>query len=175
MASDFRQSVAFYDGWILEAGELASTGGAMDSTATTFILGDDAANRQYRSILSFSTKLPTGAVVTKVTLRIKQSGAAVGTNPFSVLGNVAVDIKKGAFGMATLQLTDFNASPTKSGAMTILKNPVSGWYSTTLTTGVNTLINKGGKTQFRLRFKLDDNNNFASRIVAMSFCEPRSW
>ena len=160
-----RQSVAFYDGWILEAGELASTGGAMDSTATTFILGDDAANRQYRSILSFSTKLPTGAVVTKVTLRIKQSGAAVGTNPFSVLGNVAVDIKKGAFGMATLQLTDFNASPTKSGAMTILKNPVSGWYSTTLTTGVNTLINKGGKTQFRLRFKLDDNNNFAANYL----------
>ncbi|MCQ3939392.1 MAG: hypothetical protein DPW18_20465, partial [Chloroflexi bacterium] len=43
------------DGWILESSEASGTGGTMNSSAATFNLGDDAANRQYRTILHFDT------------------------------------------------------------------------------------------------------------------------
>ncbi len=43
----------------------------------------------------------------------------------------------------------------------VIKRPaVSGWYSSTFTGPLaNTLINRAGITQFRLRFATDDNNN----------------
>jgi hypothetical protein len=104
-----RKSVGVYDGWVLEKGEFANVGLSMNSTNSTFILGDDGANRQFRSILSFNTMLPSGAIVTKITLKIKQSGAPVGTNPFSALGNIAVDLKKGDFGWLGLEARDFSA------------------------------------------------------------------
>ncbi|MCQ3939414.1 MAG: hypothetical protein DPW18_20575, partial [Chloroflexi bacterium] len=44
-----------HDGWILESSETSGAGGTMNSSAATFNLGDDAANRQYRTILHFDT------------------------------------------------------------------------------------------------------------------------
>ncbi|MBZ5586629.1 MAG: cadherin-like domain-containing protein, partial [Acidobacteriia bacterium] len=91
-------SLAVSDGQILESAENSNIGGTLNTTATTFNLGDDAANRQYRAILSFNTgPLPDNAVITAVTLKIKQQGH-LGANPFLTLGGIAVDIKKGNFG-----------------------------------------------------------------------------
>ena len=160
-----RKSVGVYDGWVLEKGEFANVGLSMNSTNSTFILGDDGANRQFRSILSFNTMLPSGAIVTKITLKIKQSGAPVGTNPFSALGNIAVDLKKGDFGWLGLEARDFSALATKTAAMTIRNAPVNGWYSATLGPTANVLLNKAGRTQLRLRFALDDNNNKAPNYL----------
>jgi len=39
------------DGWVLESAENSNAGGTLNSTATTFNLGDNAANKQYRAIL----------------------------------------------------------------------------------------------------------------------------
>ena len=154
------------DGWVRESGEFTNVGGSKNDTSTTFVLGDSALNQQYRSILSFPTTLPSGAVVTKITLRIKQSGLPKGANPFTKLGNIAVDVKKGQFGLVWLQLTDFQARATLRQAMTILNAPdINLWYSTSLTTGADGLVNKAGNTQFRLRFTKDDNNNFAANYL----------
>ncbi len=61
------------DGWVLESSELSSRGGTMNAGATTFILGDNAADKQYRSILSFNTAgLPDNAVITRVRFRVKR-------------------------------------------------------------------------------------------------------
>ena len=68
------------DGWILESTETSNMGGTMNVTATTFRLGDDAAKKQYRGILSFGTGagLPDTAVITKVTLKVRKSGVTGG-------------------------------------------------------------------------------------------------
>ena len=46
------QSVGAQDGWILESRETSGLGGSLNSVATIFNLGDDAAKRQYRAVLS---------------------------------------------------------------------------------------------------------------------------
>jgi predicted outer membrane repeat protein len=159
------QSVANQDGWILESGENSNQGGSLNNSATTFQLGDDASNRQYRVILSFNTaSLPDNAVIQSVTIKIKHKDAVIGSNPFNVLGSLWIDIRKGPFGTGALQLTDFNAaaSAVKVGAF---GTPVSSWYSAVLNTTGKNNINKVGHTQFRLYFNLDDNNNQVANLI----------
>ena len=155
------------DGWVLESGENSNIGGSLNGTATTFNLGDDASNRQFRTILSFDTSgLPDTAVIQSAVIRIRQSGAPTGTNPFSVLGSLLVDLRKPFFGTTSLlQLGDFRFAPTVAKVGTFNKIPASGWYSVTLTVTGRNAINKLGLTQFRLYFSLDDNNNHLANFM----------
>jgi subtilisin-like proprotein convertase family protein len=154
-------SVAAQDGWILESSENGNTGGTLNATATTIQLGDDAANRQYRAILSFdTTSLPDGALIKSALLKIMQNGAPVGSNPFNALGSLWADIRQGPFsGNSALTLTDFNAAATTLKVGAFNKTPVGGWYTDTLNAAGLTKINKLGLTQLRLYFATDDNNN----------------
>ena len=154
------RSTGAEDGWVLESGEATNTGGSLNATATTFRLGDDANNRQFRAILSFDTSgLPDNAVISSVVLKIKKQGLA-GSNPFSSLGNISVDLRNGAFNNnPALETADFQAPADQSAAMTITNNPSSGWYSRSLSASYFNLISLTGTTQFRLRFATDDNNN----------------
>jgi predicted DNA-binding ribbon-helix-helix protein len=162
------QSNAAQDGWILESGENSSIGGAMNSSATTFRLGDDAARKQYRSILSFSTgNIPDTAIITKMTLKVRSQGIVGGGNPVTMFQGFMLDIRKGTFGTAPLQATDWQATAQKTiGPLTIA--PVSGWYTFNLTSirgYINKLSTAGGLTQIRLRFKLDSNNNTVANYL----------
>jgi predicted outer membrane repeat protein len=147
------------DGWVLESTETSNTGGSMDSTATTFILGDNAADRQYRTILHFDTSsLPDNAVVTSLTLKIKQQGAVTGVSPFN-FGSLYVDMRNPAFGNSILELADFNFAAKKIKSAVFNPNPVSGWFSARFNTGGRLYVNRTGVTQLRLYFSVDDNNN----------------
>jgi hypothetical protein len=155
-------SISNQDGWILESGETSNKGGTLNRTATTLRLGDDAARKQYRVILSFNTSsLPDNAVITKVILKVKKQGITGGGNPVSIFNGFMSDIKKGTFGTSALQVGDWQAAAQKSiGPL----SPVltSGWYSLNLTNAkayINKLATGSGLTQIRLRFKLDDNGN----------------
>lgn len=160
-------SAATHDGWVLESAEASGVGGTMNNTANVFQLGDDAANRQYRSILSFNTgSLPNTAVIQSVVLKIKQNGTPVGTNPFTALGSLRVDIRQGAFGTGNaLELADFNAAASALAVGTFNETPVGGWYSATLNATGRSYINDAGYTQLRLRFSTDDNNNLAADFM----------
>jgi hypothetical protein len=155
------KSTGSQDGWVLESSETSGKGGTLDSTANIFILGDDAADRQYRAIVSFDTSaLPNNAVVSAAVLKIKQNGKPTGTNPFSVLGGLLVDIRKPYFGTTGgLQLGDFGAVASAWKVETFGAAPAAGWYSVTLNAAGRSNINKYGITQFRLRFARDDNDN----------------
>jgi hypothetical protein len=157
------RSQAAYDGWVLESSGTSSKGGTMNAAATTIYLGDDAQDRQYRSILSFDTSsLPDNATITSIVLKIKKQGL-VGADPFTTHQYILVDIRKGAFSVNNaLQLTDFQAAASKSNAGTIQNTPVSGWYSSNLGSSAFTYINLTGITQFRLRFKIDDNDDLGA-------------
>lgn len=156
-------SVGAEDGFIIESNENSNTGGSMYSAANTFRLGDDAANRQYRAILSFATSsLPDNAIIQSAVLKIKQTGIPTGTNPFSVLGSLQADIRQGSFGSSALQLTDFNSPASASAIGVFNSTPVNTYYTLTLNATGRSFINRAGRTQFRLRFNKDDNNNHSA-------------
>jgi CSLREA domain-containing protein len=159
-------SVAAQDGWILESSETSNTGGKKNNAASTFKLGDDAANRQYRAILSFDTSvLPDDATIVKVTLVVKKAGIAGGGNPINIFKGFMVDIKQGNFGTVTLALGDFKAKAGKT--LGPFKPALSDdWYLINMTNGKGH-INLAGNTQIRLRFKLDDNNNSVANILKL--------
>jgi hypothetical protein len=164
-------SAGTYDGWILESTETGNIGGTLDSTATTIRLGDDKLKKQYRGILSFSTgaNLPDDAVITKVTLRVKKQGITGGGNPVTMFQGFMVDIKKGFFGTAALQASDFQTAASKSYGPFITALG-GGWYSIDLTSGkgyINKLSTLSGLTQIRLRFNLDDDNNAVANVLSL--------
>lgn len=154
------KSIAGHDGWVLEASETSNTGGSLDYNSNTFVVGDDASNRQYRSILSFNTaSLPNNAIIQSAVLKIRYTSAN-GISPFVVLGDLWTQIKQVAFNNSTsLELADFNAAPSSIVNAGTFSGPVSSWYSATLTSTGRTNLNRTGLTQFRLRFATDDNNN----------------
>jgi hypothetical protein len=154
------------DGWILESSETSGKGGKLNKGATTLRLGDDAANRQYRAILSFDTSsLPEGADITSVTLTFKYAGKS-GTLPFNTHGKLLADISMGGFkNNPALQLGDFKAGASRKNVLAFTKNKVNNWYSQSLDPLDFQFINTAGVTQFRLRFKKDDNNDFGADFL----------
>jgi len=159
-------STAAYDGWLLESARTSNKGGSKNNAAATLSVGDDAKNRQYRSILHFNTAtLPDNAVITSVKLQVRRAGIK-GTNPFNTHGALYVDLRKGAFsGSNALQLADWQAAASKSAAGKIPNTPVSNWYSMTLAKANFGYINKKGVTQLRLRFNKDDNDDRAKDTI----------
>jgi hypothetical protein len=160
------ESISSQDGWILESTETSGVGGSVNAGAAFLRLGDNVANQQFRAILSFDTPtLPDGAVITRVTLRFKYLGVT-GVNPFTTHGNLFVDICKGAFqGNPDLESSDFTTFCSKNKALIFTNKMVNKWYSQSLSSLDYPFLNFGGLTQFRLRFKLDDNNDGTANIL----------
>jgi hypothetical protein len=151
------------DGWVLESGEDTNLGGSLNATATTFYLGDNAQDRQFRAFLHFPTStLPDNAVIVQATLKIRKL-SVTGTDPFTTHQSVLVDIRSGAFsGSNALQIGDFQAAASRNAVGTISSPPSGVWYSTLLDTIAFPSINRVGITQFRLAFQLDDNDDLGA-------------
>jgi uncharacterized delta-60 repeat protein len=156
---------ALYDGWILESSETSNMGGTLNTTATTVNAGDDPQDKQYRSILSFQTfSLPDNALITSVQLKIRKQGV-VGTDPFMTHGSLLLEIRNGLFSNnLDLKLSDFSASPSSS-QQDKFSVSTNGWYTANLGAPNLALVNRFGPTQFRLRFKLDDNDDLSADYV----------
>lgn len=158
-------SIGTADGWVRESSEFSNVGSGMNSTNSTFVVGDDASNRQIRAILSFNTaSIPDTASITSVKLKIKRQGVT-GTNPFTTHGALRLDIRKPFFGLTNgLEQADFQAAATKLNAGQFSATPVSGGsaYQALLPSTSFQYINKAGLTQMRLRFTLDDNNDLSA-------------
>jgi len=157
-----------YDGWILESGEYTKKGGNKNATGKILQVGDDAGDKQYRTILSFgTTAIPDNAIITKVFLKVKRQGVA-GTNPMKTHNGLVVDIKKNKFyTMPALQIQDFQAKANKVKAGRFPNKLYSGWYRSALYKGPYPFINVKGGTQLRLRFLLDDNNDNDTDILKL--------
>jgi hypothetical protein len=162
-------SVPAQDGWVLESGEFTNVGGKLNKGAKVLYVGDDALNRQYRSILSFDTaSLPDNAEITKVTLTFRHAGITE-TTPFKTHGKLLVDMRNGPFSLnPALQKSDFSAAASKQKALVYTKATVAGWYTRLLSATYYPLVNRTGVTQFRLRFAKDDNNNLGADYLKIS-------
>jgi thermitase len=157
-SATFKSSAA-NDGWITESSETSNSGGVMNSTNLTLFVGDATGNKQIRAILHFDTSsLPDNAVVTNMTLKVKQQGAVTGVSPFT-FGSLYVDMRNPAFGSSALELADFNFAAKKVKSAVFNPNPVSGWFSARFNTGGRSYVNRTGVTQLRLYFSVDDNDN----------------
>ncbi len=163
------RSAGAQDGWVLESSETSNKGGTLNSATTTLRLGDNAARKQYRAVLSFNTaSLPDDAVITKVTLKVKRQGVVGGGNPVNKFKGFIMDIRNGTFGAAGLQKPDFQTRADRSTAAMKKNARNNKWYTLDLS-GLKDLVNRQGLTQGRLRFKLDDdNNNVANYLVLYS-------
>ncbi len=153
------------DGWVIESGENTNKGGGVNSTTATFYLGDNAEDRQFRTILDFNTStLPDTAVITSAALKIKKL-SVTGTDPFTTHQNVLVDINNGPFGGNALQEADFQSMASMDSAGTMLNTPVDNWFSSALDKNALRYINATGATQFRLRFQVDDNDDLGADTI----------
>ncbi len=152
------------DGFVIEAGENGNIGGGINATATTTYVGDNAEDHQFRTILDFNTSaLPDGAVIFRATLKIKKL-SVTGTDPFTTHQALVVDIKGGTFGLAALQVTDFQAASSLDAAGVIL-HAGDNWFSAEMSEAALPHINKAGSTQFRLRFLVDDNDDMGADTI----------
>lgn len=155
-------SVGTNDGWVLESTETSGVGGSINSTSTLFYVGDGAADKQYISILHFDTAaLPDTAVIASATLKVKKY-AVVGTDPFTILGDLVVDMRRPTFGAIGLTTGDFQTVAGRVAVATFGTVPVSNWYSAVLNGSGRNYLNKTGTTQFRLRFTIDDDDDGAT-------------
>jgi len=154
------------DGWILESSETSNQGGTKNNSATTLNLGDNAAKKQYLGVLSFDTSnLPTGAVITKVTLSLKKAAVVGGGNPVKKFRGFMVDMQNGNFGAFSLEVSDFETAAAKTFG-SFKPSLTNGWYNIDLTNGA-AYINPAANTQIRLRFKKDDNNDLVANYLQL--------
>jgi uncharacterized delta-60 repeat protein len=150
------------DGWILESAEFSNAGGILNKTATTFNVGDDQRDRQYRSVISFNTaSLPDNAIITSAQVNIKRQGL-VGTDPFLTHGKLLLEIRNGLFNNNfELNLSHFAADPSSVTPDTFVGLSYT-WYTAKVGYSNLAFVNKYGVTQFRLRFLLDDNDDLSA-------------
>ncbi|HEX4953813.1 MAG TPA: sialidase family protein [Thermoanaerobaculia bacterium] len=157
-------SIAAEDGWVRESSETSNEGGALAATESVGFAvraGDDKSDRQWKGILSFDTSaIPDGATVQDVTLELVR-GALAGTNPFDTHGSLRADVVSGAFGgNPALEIGDFQAAASALAACTLSPVTASGQISQcTLNAAGVAAVNKTGRTQVRIAFTLDDNDD----------------
>lgn len=158
------RSEAALDGWMLSN---SSTTPISFNTAGSLRVGDDDANGQYRSIVSFNTSsLPDKFVVVDGMLKIRKE-AIVGTDPFTTHYSFYVTTCKGFFGnSAQLELADFDVLPSQC-ARKIPQYYVNGggWYDIVLGNFERTHLNADGVTQFRMNFSRNHNNDASADYV----------
>jgi uncharacterized delta-60 repeat protein len=161
------KSAGAYDGWVLESAEDDNLGGSFDKTATTFNVGDDQRDRQYKGFISFNTStLPDKAVITSAQLSVKRQGV-VGVDPFTTHDDLLVDIRNSAFSNnVVLQTADFSAAASQGATQELIPpTAVNNWYTINLSSANLDFVSKVGVTQFRLFFKLDDDDDLTADYV----------
>ncbi len=160
-------SVAADDGYVLESGENTSVGGSNNSANTVFAVGDYSDRRQFVGIASFDTSpIPDGATIQKVTLKLTRYSIN-GTNPWTSLGTCTVDIKAVYFGTAaTLENADFESAADASSVATV---PDPGANNVTVSAPLSSAgvfaTSKTAKTQLKIRFTIDDDNDSANDYI----------
>jgi len=148
------------DGYLKES-DVGSGEGAYAVTSGDVRVGDLWNDTRVRGILSFDTSsLPMGAVVTEVTLSLRAESK--NGSPFSEFGDVEIDVFRGSFGAdSVLSPSDFEAASGPEGtAVASIADPGSPPVSFTQDMDdAASLVNDAGRTQLRLRFDADSNED----------------
>ncbi|MBN1666895.1 MAG: right-handed parallel beta-helix repeat-containing protein, partial [Anaerolineales bacterium] len=152
-------SYGYADGWVLERAEDYDTGYQVDNKTKLLRIGDDRADRQYKTILSFDTSgLPAGATVVGLYLDLRQYGL-VG-DPFATLNGLDVEIVNGFFSSSwRLERQDFETAADAGLVGVLASAPGNGNWVQLDISGLAAGVNLAGDTQLRLSFNLDDDDD----------------
>ena len=153
------------DGRIAESGETTGVGGSgssnfntSDGSTSALRIGDKSNRAQWRSVLSFDTSMiPDNATVSSATLQLKR-GTAV--NDSSSFGSIWVDLAT-PFGAGNgLVAADFQAAASATHVGTLSPAPSNGDLSTATFNAAGLAgVSKTGRTQVKIYFNLDDDND----------------
>jgi hypothetical protein len=167
-------SIGTEDGWILESSENSGAGGSFDNLeqggknrdVETIRVGDDRKDEQYRSILSFDTSsIPDGAEIQSASLVIRR-GNLDGGDPFATHGDLVIDVKTGTFGTAALEASDFQAVADALAAGMLSQPAGNGGDATAvLDAAGRAAVHPAGRTQMRLRFATDDDDDRSPDVL----------
>lgn len=154
-----------YDGHTKESGVGTGVGLYYDDSGTIEV-GDAWNDIRKKAIFSFDTSsLPTGAVVTGATLRLRLEGG--NGAPFDELDPLEVEVFRGSFGGdVALVPSDFEAaaaSPSLGDEISDPGAPVVD-FSHDLAAGAEPRINDAGWTQLRLFFTGVDSDSSEDRL-----------
>ncbi len=172
--------VAADDGWTLESSETSGVGGSRNNSdigTSALRVGDNGSDRQYRTIVSFDTSpIPDGATILSTTLRLRR-GSLSGTNPFTTHGACYLDVKTGGFNAnAALENADFQALADAVQAGALDNATANGAVSDgALDSAGRAAVNKTGKTQMRVYFSLDDNDDSGVDYVGFYSANNSTW
>jgi hypothetical protein len=159
------------DGRVMETTETSAVGGSFTVSGTNETwIGDDASDHQLKAIFSFDTSsLPDGATILSATLRLRRSLVS-GANPYTWGGGCGVDIRSGGFnGNVALESADFQAAASATNVATMSTPANDGDWSAGAINAAGLLqISKTGKTQFRVYFATDDNDDATNSHVRIS-------
>jgi hypothetical protein len=159
-------SIASEDGFVTESAKDSGVGGTVSSTSTTMRLGDDSSNRATRMFMSFDTSsLPDNATIIEATLGITRTANPTGTIPIGVAdspwGDLYVDAASNGFGALGLSASDFEATATREDVSRFAWPAYSNGMTiySRLEPENNDVVNRAGRTQFRVRYQNDDDND----------------
>ncbi|EDL66597.1 poly(3-hydroxybutyrate) depolymerase [Bacillus sp. SG-1] len=99
----------------------------------------------YRGILSFDTSTLGQTTIESAVIRL-YTKSLKGT-----VSAVGADIKNGTFGTAAIEQSDYSAVASLSNVASVQSPSATGYIDLVLPASALTQINKGGKTQFRLK------------------------
>ncbi|MBI2008152.1 hypothetical protein HYS82_00670, partial [Candidatus Amesbacteria bacterium] len=110
-----------------------------------------------------TSPLPNKAILVRAVVKIKRMSSA-GTDPFTTHGSLVADVVSGWFdGSSALESKDLQAAATTNKAGIFSAANGNGEWSTAEISGSGLgAINLTGKTQVRLRFTTDDDNDKAA-------------
>lgn len=116
-------------------------------------LGRGVDGKFNRSVLSFDTSsLPDGATIVSATVTVAYRSAS--GNPWgNPAGNtLVVDVKNGCFGACAIETGDYAAAASASAVAQLLSFSGGSQSSNAFASAGLSAINRGGRTQLRLRF-----------------------
>ena len=138
------RSVGAYDGWVLERDETSGKGGSSNAAATTARLGDDASDRQYRSVLDFNTGGPARQRGDHRGHPEDQEAADRWDQPVRHPGDLTVDMKTGFFHDPRRWRSRTSRRRAAGERGPVHQDGGDGWYRAPLTGADYALVNLDG-------------------------------
>jgi hypothetical protein len=157
-------SIAAEDGTVAELQEANDVGGLASpgsSQQAALRVGDDAIDRQYKTVVSFDTSsIPDGALISSAVVRLYRA-RGFGTSPFDTHGPCYADVQTGGFGGdPALVAGDFEAPATAPQAATMSSPAANGtWSEGVLDAAGLAVIDPQGTTQLRVECSLSDDDD----------------
>jgi poly(hydroxyalkanoate) depolymerase family esterase len=138
------------DGYVKAAADGSSP---VVGTFTTLAVGRGTDGKLNRTLLSFDTSsLPDGAIVTAATVTVTYSSGS-GSPWNDPAGNsLVVDVRRGTFGAAATETSDWAAAADASAAATLATFTSGTRTSSGFSAAGLGAVNPTGRTQLRLRF-----------------------